>query len=210
MGLDLFHAIPSAKTRDTFEYLTMDEFKDNPKFLEKHSHLLTEVDETEWDFEILVFPDKLTKDLITERTPSYKEKLTLVGNIDNLNLELSEVAMKNSIRNKEPLILKSIDYQLTKETAKEIYYYTVSFETGSKKIQVLYWATKGYQRKGMNRNFYDDFENRKLYFDKASVLKASSYLKPTSDDGSHNLKTHFRGNFVDNFIEGESMFFGSW
>jgi hypothetical protein len=210
MGLDLCHVIPSVKTTHTLEYFTVDEFDDNPNFLEKYSHLLTEINETEWDFEILVFPDNLTKDLITKRTPSYNDKPILIGNINNLNSELRELATRNLIQNKEPLVLKSIDNLLTKETAKEIYYHSVSFETGSLKIQVLYWTTKGYQRKGMNKYFYDDFENCKLYFDKASVLKASSYLKPTWDKQDEALKTHFKSNFVDNFVEGESIFFGSW
>jgi hypothetical protein len=120
------------------------------------------------------------------------------------------MATKNSIQNKESLVLKSIDNLLTRETGKEIFHHSVLFETGSHKIQVLYWATKGYQRKGMNRHFYEDFENCKLYFDKALVLKACSCLEPTWGNDYEELKAHFRSNFVDNFVEGESVFLGSW
>ncbi|WKZ60579.1 MAG: hypothetical protein QY309_03680 [Cyclobacteriaceae bacterium] len=210
MGLDLYHAIPSMKTSDTLEYLTMDEFEDEPTFLQKNFHLIAEIEESEFDFEILVFPDQFTKDLVVKRTPSHIDKPTLVGDIDDLNLELKKLATENSVKETDPIVLKSIDNLLTKETAKEVYYHTVSYETGSKKIKGLYWTAKGYQRKGMNKDFYKDFENCKLYFDKASVLKASLYLKPTWDNDDLELKKEFKKNFIDNFVEGESIFFGSW
>ena len=210
MGLDLYHAIPSIKTSDAVDYFTVDEFKDNSPFLEKHLNLLTEIDESEWDFEILVFPDNLTRDLLIKSAPSYKDKPTLIGDIEKLNSEVSNIARENLFQNSEPLILKSIDNLLTKETGREIYHHIVSYETSSKKTKVLYWTAKGYQRKGMNKDFYNDFENCKLYFDKTSLLKASSYLQPTWDDNKEELKVYFKTNFVDNFVDGESIFFGSW
>ena len=130
MGLDLFHAIPSAKTDDTLEYFIQEEFASNPTFFKNYSHLHE-----------------------------------LIFDIDNPSAE---------------------------------------------KIKGLYWITKGVQRKGMNKLFYEDFINCKLYLQKKDVLRAYSYLEPTWAENIADLRKHFVNNFIDNFIEGESIFFASW
>ncbi|RFP64294.1 hypothetical protein D0N36_14635 [Hymenobacter lapidiphilus] len=74
----------------------------------------------------------------------------------------------------------------------------------------IYFQDKGYQRKGMNSAFYQDFQNDKLYFDLASVKKAYAYLKADHISTLEQLQQNFRQNFIDNFVEGESLFFASW
>lgn len=44
MGLDLNHIELSPKTKDTIEYFTLDEFKNNPDFIKRHKHLLSQND----------------------------------------------------------------------------------------------------------------------------------------------------------------------
>ena len=78
------------------------------------------------------------------------------------------------------------------------------------KSEVIYFEKKGYQRKGMNRRFYSDFRNDGFYFDLPSIKKAYQYL-----DGDHinslvELQENFQKNFIDNIIEGKSIFFVSW
>jgi hypothetical protein len=70
---------------------------------------------------------------------------------------------------------------------------------------VLYFVEKGYQRKGVIKEFYADFENCVPYFEKRSVEKVMIYL-----DLNSPFSADFKKNFVDNFIEGESMFYASW
>lgn len=70
---------------------------------------------------------------------------------------------------------------------------------------VLYFNEKAYQRKGMVTKFFDAFDNCLPYFEKRLVEKASFYLDPNSPWGSD-----FKENFLDNFVEGESVFFASW
>jgi hypothetical protein len=70
---------------------------------------------------------------------------------------------------------------------------------------VLYFVDKGYQRKGVIKEFYTDFENCIPYFEKRFVEKAMLYL-----DLNSPFSTNFRENFIDNFVEGESIFFASW
>lgn len=71
--------------------------------------------------------------------------------------------------------------------------------------EVLYFAEKGYQRKGVTKEFYVDFENCVPYFEKRAVEKAMLYL-----DLNSPFSANFKENFVDNFIEGESIFWASW
>lgn len=73
----------------------------------------------------------------------------------------------------------------------------------------MYSREIGYQRKGMNLAFYEDFQNCKLYFRKEDVLRASTYLS-VNDQQRPNLVNEFKEAFIDNFIEGESIFLASW
>jgi hypothetical protein len=72
----------------------------------------------------------------------------------------------------------------------------------------LNYSERGYQRKGMNREFYQQFENCKLYFDIDSLIKAKKHLDITAD--RPDLSDTFQQDFIDNFVEGESFFFASW
>ena len=77
------------------------------------------------------------------------------------------------------------------------------------KSEVIYFFKKGYQRKGMNKRFYSQFKNDGVYLDLASVLRAYHYLE--ADIRSlEELQNEFKINFIDNFVEGESIFFVSW
>ena len=78
------------------------------------------------------------------------------------------------------------------------------------KIKVLYFTEKGYQRKGMNRNFYKDFVNDKLYFNQLEVEKAFQYLNADHINSLEDFQLNFKKNFIESFIEGESVFFASW
>ena len=210
MGLDLHHAIPSTKRDESFDYFLLDEFVDNPEFILRHQHLVADIEDFEHDFEILVFPDISTKEMVLKSHEHYSEKPTIIGDLNSLGQQINEIASENSLSGKEPLILRVVDNLLTKEVSREVFYHSISYETSSKIIKVLFHVDKGYQRKGMNTNFYEDFENGKLYFDKNSVLKAYTYIKPPTSDSKDELKNNFKENFIDNFIEGESIFFASW
>ena len=78
------------------------------------------------------------------------------------------------------------------------------------KSDVIYFEKKGYQRKGMSRKFYSDFRNDGFYFDLPSIKKAYQYLEGDHINSLKELQENFQKNFIDNFIEGESIFFVSW
>ncbi|MDO1446339.1 hypothetical protein Q0590_08760 [Rhodocytophaga aerolata] len=78
------------------------------------------------------------------------------------------------------------------------------------KHQVIYLKEIGYQRKGMKRKFYEDFQNDKLYLDLSSVKKAYQYLEGDHITPLKELQRSFQQNFIDNFIEGKSIFWANW
>lgn len=86
----------------------------------------------------------------------------------------------------------------------------VKVEDDLGKTEVMYVEEKGYQRKGMNSNFYKDFQNGKPYFDLQSVQKAYKYLQADHISSLEELQRNFQKNFIDNFLEGESIFCASW
>ncbi len=127
MGLDICHAKPSLKTRDTMDYFTLDELTESPKFLTKFKHLLTDVEVEEGLF-----------------------------------------------------------------------------------VKALFFTELYVQRKRMNKDFIKEFENGKLYFDISSVKRASKFLKARTGEEQIELEKNFKANFIDNFVEDESVFYASW
>ena len=86
----------------------------------------------------------------------------------------------------------------------------VELQTEEKIIKGLYFKELGYQRKGINNRFHKNFENDKLYFELKSVKKAYTYLKGDKVNTLRELQQNFQKNFIDNFAEGNSVFFASW
>lgn len=71
----------------------------------------------------------------------------------------------------------------------------------------------GYQRKGMRSGFYRAFPSEFLRWRKADVEQALSFLDSDCDDDPEDdrrLVEHFTANFLDNFEEGRSIFWGSY
>lgn len=76
--------------------------------------------------------------------------------------------------------------------------------------KVLYHTDAGYQRSGMNSQFFKHFTNDTLYFRKEDVISALRYIYDDDPSYYKELVDNFQHNFIDNFIEGDSIFFISW
>jgi hypothetical protein len=77
-------------------------------------------------------------------------------------------------------------------------------------VNVIYFKEIGYQRKGMSSKLFKDFENEKPYLDLDTVKKVCKYLQADHISSLEELQQNFQKNFIDNFIEGESVFYASW
>ncbi len=78
------------------------------------------------------------------------------------------------------------------------------------KENVIYFKSVGSQRKGMGFSFYSAFKNDGIYCDLQSVKKAYNYLEADHISTLAVLQSNFQKSFIDNFIEGESIFQVSW
>jgi len=73
----------------------------------------------------------------------------------------------------------------------------------------VYYKDIGYIRK-QAESFTPDFENDLLYFKKDDVIRFKKYLKANLPAEQSDLENYFQINFINNFIEGESIFFISY
>ena len=76
--------------------------------------------------------------------------------------------------------------------------------------KAIFFKEIGYQRKGMKEEFFRDFQDSYPYFYKSDVIKASKYLVTSWSRVPKDLMLNFQASFIDNFKEGESIFFASW
>jgi hypothetical protein len=73
--------------------------------------------------------------------------------------------------------------------------------------KVIYYIVKGHHRKRVTDNFINGFKNDKLYFRLEDVKKAKSFLLANPGESQADIENTFQEKFIDNFIEGESVFF---
>lgn len=73
--------------------------------------------------------------------------------------------------------------------------------------KVLFYIVKGHHRKRVNDSFILEFENDKLYFHLDGVKKAKTFILANFGEIQEDIENAFQKNFIDNFIEGESVFF---
>ena len=74
----------------------------------------------------------------------------------------------------------------------------------------MFFDLKGQQRKGMRREFFSDFENDRIYFELQIAAVLYGYLSADHVNTLVELQLNFQLNFIDNFVEGESVFVVSW
>lgn len=74
--------------------------------------------------------------------------------------------------------------------------------------KVIYWKEVGYQRKGLNNKFYDDYEEGKIdYF----VWTKDELLRYKEDYCTESCdKEKFQRNIIDNFEEGKDCVIFDW
>lgn len=68
---------------------------------------------------------------------------------------------------------------------------------------VYYYRNISYQRKGVNKGFYEKIENDKCIVEKEELQKISHFVDQT-------LKEDFKANFIEKFIEGLTFVIVNW
>lgn len=73
--------------------------------------------------------------------------------------------------------------------------------TYTKRVPVICWEEVGYQRKGMNDKFYEEFENYWVW----TKAELERYKNEYAEDPEE-----FQSNIIDNFIEGKDCVSFDW
>lgn len=80
--------------------------------------------------------------------------------------------------------------------------------TYEKTIKILYYEEVGYQRKGLNDQFYEDYRNGKIGYFVWTLEELMRYKESYCE--SIEDKEHFQRSIIDNFIEGECCVTFDW
>ncbi|NML20150.1 hypothetical protein HHL16_04665 [Pseudoflavitalea sp. G-6-1-2] len=208
MGLDLSHIRLCEKTDDELSYLYSSDFEHNPEFLQRHQHLVNYKIETSSFFHFYIFKNAKDKTLYESYFPEEDKSLHLIGSPAQLSDEIRRIEAANNLLPEEKFMSETTYSPTNNIFAKPVTYTLVLYAIAYEKVPVFYYREIGYQRKGMTSSFYEDFENNQLYFKKADVQKAALYVDQRKSQPG--LKDSFQQNFIDNFIEGESIFWPNW
>lgn len=85
-----------------------------------------------------------------------------------------------------------------------------------KDIQIVPYEEVGYQRKGLNSKFYEDYDNGKIGYFVWSKKELERYKEEYCDEKSpygddyESPKTNFQHNIIDKFTEGEDCVIFDW
>ena len=75
------------------------------------------------------------------------------------------------------------------------------------KLPVVYYNERGYQRKGLNSQFYQDYRDGKIGYFVWSKAELERYLKDYVED---DMKDYFKKNIVDVFEDGKDVCSFNW
>ncbi|WP_142685421.1 hypothetical protein [Chitinophaga polysaccharea] len=208
MGLDLFHVKLIAPPVDSIDFFYLDQLEGSPLLAPNLPPLVANLVEATYFFTIYIFQRKKYRNYYTSRYGNNENNSAyLVGNLEELAEEISKIETDYYLDTGSRSVRESQLKDTTDPGGPTIFSTQLSYPVAYSKRKVIYYQEAGYQRKGMDRKFYSDFGNYQLYFSKDDVINAERYL---DTDFRPDVADHFKTSFIDNFVEGESVFYPSW
>jgi len=208
MGLDLFHVKLIAPPADSSDFFYLNDLEGSPLLAPNLPPLVANLVEATYFFTIYIFQKKKYRDYYISRFANIEDSSAyLVGNQEELAEEISRIENDYYLDTGSRSVRESQIRDTTDLRAPTIFSTQLSYPIAFSKRPVIYYQEAGYQRKGMKTRFYNDFGNYQLYFSKDDVINAERYL---DTDFRPDVAEHFKISFIDNFVEGESVFFASW
>ena len=212
MGLDIYHLkstlSPKIRVIDQNKYkmasyVVLDELQNPEKFSAYVNNELLE----SFISKVALFETKedllLLKDLLENSKVLHDDYgLFLVGDERQNGEEILEFEVSQNL---EPNT-RSIHEDHLELQEKRIHFKTIVYEC---KIyqNIIYTEEVGYQRKGMNKDFYKSFLNDYYYTEKEAFEKLLNYTDPTNHMfNPENIKKEF----IDTYEEDKSILYISW
>ncbi len=207
MGLDVSHIKLTTKPNDKGDYFYIDDWElDCNVSLKHYSKFITTIDDFDFNKTIAIVKNE-------EQFEKLKNK-EWFGFGDYLKIFIGELnnQMQKNIRNF--INLQKMDSLETIQLSNEhnqIEYYTISFGEPIKIKGIYYIDDIGYQRKGMNNQFYDVFKKYMLWgnkqdFDLAySCVSNEWHLEHWGLEAVNGMKKNFKDNFIGKYEFGKSL-----
>lgn len=86
-----------------------------------------------------------------------------------------------------------------------------SIPTYTKRNTVVYWTKEGYQRKGLNGQFYQDYRDGKIGYFVYTLDELKRYKEEyCTAEEDFDYKEHFQKQIIDKFVEGECVVSFNW
>ncbi|SFM61391.1 hypothetical protein SAMN05428949_0177 [Chitinophaga sp. YR627] len=210
MGLDIYHLKITEKYDTILDYFRLSELAACPEMISRHEHLIAEIEEPAGYFDVFIFKDEQELQLYAKKNPATSDRALITGGPDHLRQELKKLEDRYNL-NPSDFFSEQHTHTYSSFLKKtEITYTRRFYSMHDVKRKVLYHTDAGYQRRGMNQDFFKIFTNDTLYFRKEDVIRAMDYIYDDDPADYKERIDNFRQNFIDNFIEGESIFFISW
>lgn len=210
MGLDISHFKISETYESDLDYFFLSELTACPELISRHEHLIVEIDDPEGYFEVLIFNNEKELELYAKKNVASADSAFITRDTDNLQLELKKLEDKHNLNPSDFFTEQRTYTHSSFLIKKEISYTGRFYSMNCIKKKVLYYTEAGYQRSGMSSKFFSDFTNDTLYFRKEDVIKALGYIRDDDPADYKDRIDNFEQNFIDNFVEGDSIFFISW
>lgn len=212
MGLDItvYKIVPkNTKGRDNFEYFSLIDddgnYKNNfPEWTKKFERTKTE---SWYDWEKYKEDTGIDVKGCRWLGESYGEDGCLMKLWDSKFGEYPDIENFKIGEDKDGPIF---DWE-TYDRLKEEHTITVDLEkvpTYKKKIKILWREEVGYQRKGFNKQFYDDYEEGKIGYYVWNKSDLERYKEDYCID--EEIKEHFQKYVIDPFIDGQCCVTFSW
>lgn len=159
-------------------------------------------------FDVVLDKPFTIKDLFTKKE---LEMLNEYGLQENLNGEnaISRKCAKYNEDDPQRYCVGMIMFDILHETIFRVF--EESIPTCTKRNTVVYWVEEGYQRKGLNAKFYQDYRDGKIGYFVYTLDELKRYKDEyciTEED--FDYKEHFQKQIIDKFKEGECVVSFDW
>ena len=207
MGLDVKH-IQLTKEIIGYDYFlyTKDWNIDCNVSIENYEEYIQDIEDTEIDKEILIIKKKEDYDKIIKEGLILENQILEVFIGDKFKWDWEKIIKKYFDDNK----IKNASDKIITIGSKDLEFMTAS-TLKTVMVKGVYYNEVGYQRKGMNGIFYNDYTKYFLWGNKEDFIKA--YDSGYCDNDENTLKEmqeYFKENFLDNYIFGKSLLLASF
>lgn len=207
MGLDISHIQLTKTPVNKSQYFHIDEWElDCNVPLKTYSKYIRTIDDIDFNKTLVIVKNEEQYEILKNNewfcATDYLK--VFIGEIDNaMQKKLAKFVVNQKLDKLETLELATKHDDIT--------YHTISFGEPVKVQGVYYTDDIGYQNKGMNRLFYNTFENYLLWGKKEDFELAYTYvggewyLKHWGEESVNDMKRNFKENFLDKFEFGKSL-----